>query len=65
MNLIPNPDNDITKKYYYRSVPLMNIDVKILNKISSNRIQQHIKITITICYDQMKFIPEMQGWINI
>ena len=63
MNLIPNPDNDITKKYYYRSVPLMNIDVKIINKISSNRIQQHIKITI--CYDQMKFIPEMQGWINI
>ena len=63
MTLIPNPDDDITKKNYYRSVSLMNIDVKILNKISSNRIQQDIKITI--CYGQVRFIPEMQGWINI
>ena len=63
MTLIPNPDDDITKKNYYRSVSLMNIDVKILNKISSNRIQQDIKITI--CYDQVRLIPEMQGWINM
>ena len=63
MTLIPNPDDDITKKNYYRSVSLMNIDVKILNKISSNRIQQDIKITI--CYYQVRLIPEMQGWINM
>ena len=53
--LIPKPDKDTTKKENFRSVLLMNIDGKILNKTLANCIQQCVKNIVH--HDQEGFTP--------
>lgn len=62
ITLIQNQTDSIKSKNY-RTASLINIDVKIFNETLANRIQQCVKTVMP--RDQVGFIPEMQGWLNI
>ena len=61
--ILLKPHKDPTKIENFRPISLMNIDAKILNKIPTNQIQEHIKMIIH--QDQVGFISGMQRWFNI
>ena len=62
ITLIQKSDKDKIKKENHRSLSLMNIGVKNLDKVLANRIQYIKRI---IHYNQVGFTLAMQRWLNI
>ena len=61
---LPWYQNQIKRIQENRSIFLMNVSEKVLDKLLASWIQQHIKRIIH--HNQMGFIPRMiQGWFNI
>ena len=62
ISVIQKPDKDATIKENYSPISLINLGAEILNKILTNRIQQHIEKIIH--HDQVGFVPGMQRFFN-
>ena len=55
ITLIAKPDKDVTRKQNYRTLSLINIHAKILNKILSSQTQQQLKGSyIMVKWDLLK-----------
>jgi hypothetical protein len=61
--LIPKPHKETTRKIKLKTNFLKNLEIKLLNKLLADQIQQHIKKIIN--RDQVGFIQGMQVWFNI
>jgi hypothetical protein len=61
--MIPKLHKDATNKENFRPGSLMTTNAKILNKILTNKMQEHSKMIIP--HDQVGFIQGMHRWFNI
>jgi hypothetical protein len=59
VTLIPKLHKEPTKKENFRTISLININAKVLNKILTNQIQEYIETIIH--HDQVGFILGIQG----
>lgn len=57
------PNRDIIRKENSRPKSLMSINEKLQNKVLADLIQHCVKVIIH--HDQMEFISDKQGWLNI
>jgi hypothetical protein len=64
ITLIPKLDKYTTKISNYRSISLMNINAKILNKILVNQIQQHIEKIMQLKCVLFKRCKDVSSYVN-
>ena len=62
ITLTPKSGNYRTNKQNYRTIFLNNVDSEILTKVLANIIQLYTERIIH--YDQMRFLPDLQGCFN-
>ena len=62
VNIIPKPKT-LKWKENYRKISSINIDVKTINKMLANWIQQYIRRIIY--HNQLEFTPVKQSWFNM